>query len=94
MNLSHFSPLGGTSSILRTFLGGTSQKRHPVHCSLSSDGSEEGPDCLAAGQEEAEVAEEEELLRRAIALSLEATLEDDEDDEELLKQAIALSLSD
>ena len=28
--LSHFSLLGGTSSILRTFLGGTSQKRHPV----------------------------------------------------------------
>ena len=29
--LSHFSLLGGTSSILRTFLGGTSQKNHPVH---------------------------------------------------------------
>ena len=28
--LSHFSLLGGTSAILRTFLGGTSQKRHPV----------------------------------------------------------------
>ena len=27
---SHFSLLGGTSSILRTFLGGTSQKSHPV----------------------------------------------------------------
>ena len=59
---------------------------------LSSDGSEEAPDCPAASQEEAEV--EEELLRRAIALSLEGTLEDDEDNEELLKQAIALSLSD
>ena len=64
-----------------------------IHCALSSDGSAEGPECLAASQEEAEV-EEEELLRRAIALSLEATLEDDEDDEELLRQAIALSLSD
>ena len=30
--LSHFSLLGGTSSILRTFLGGTSQKKHPVLC--------------------------------------------------------------
>ena len=28
--LSHLSLLSGTSSILRTFLGGTSQKRHPV----------------------------------------------------------------
>ena len=28
--LSHFSLLGGTSSILRTFLGGTNQKKHPV----------------------------------------------------------------
>ena len=28
--LSHFSLLGGTSSILRTFLGGTSEKTHPV----------------------------------------------------------------
>ena len=28
--LSHFSLLGVTSSILRTFLGGTSQKTHPV----------------------------------------------------------------
>ena len=25
-----FSPLGGTNSILRTFLGGTSKKTHPV----------------------------------------------------------------
>ena len=61
---------------------------------LSSDGSEEAPDCPAACQEEAEVEEEEELLSRAIALSLEGILEDDEDNEELLKQAIALSLSD
>ena len=38
--------------------------------------------------------EEEELLRRAIALSLERTLEDNEESEELLKKAIALSLSD
>ena len=30
--LSHFSLLGGTSSILRTFLGGTSQNKHPVYC--------------------------------------------------------------
>ena len=30
VELSHFSLLGGTTSILRTFLGGTSQKRHPV----------------------------------------------------------------
>ena len=30
MNLSHFSLLGGTSSILRIFLGGTSEKTHPV----------------------------------------------------------------
>ena len=29
--LSNFSLLGGTSSILRTFLGGTSQKNHPVY---------------------------------------------------------------
>ena len=29
--LSSFSLLGGTSSILRTFLGGTSEKTHPVH---------------------------------------------------------------
>ena len=29
--LSHLSLLSGTSSILRTFLGGTSQKRHPVY---------------------------------------------------------------
>ena len=29
--LSHFSILGGTSSILRTFLGGTSEKIHPVY---------------------------------------------------------------
>ena len=28
--LSNFSLLGGTSSILRTFLGGTSEKTHPV----------------------------------------------------------------
>ena len=28
--ISNFSLLGGTSSILRTFLGGTSQKNHPV----------------------------------------------------------------
>ena len=28
--LSHFLLLGGTSSILRTFLGGTSEKIHPV----------------------------------------------------------------
>ena len=28
--LCHFSLLGGTSSILRTFLGGTSKKKHPV----------------------------------------------------------------
>ena len=28
--LSNFSLLGGTSSILRTFLGGTSKKTHPV----------------------------------------------------------------
>ena len=28
--LSQFSLLGGTSSILKTFLGGTSQKNHPV----------------------------------------------------------------
>ena len=28
--LSHCSLLGGTSSILRTFLGGTSKKKHPV----------------------------------------------------------------
>ena len=31
MNLLIFSLLGGTSSILRNFLGGTSQKRHPVY---------------------------------------------------------------
>ena len=31
MNLSHFSLLGGTSSILRIFLGGTSEKTHPVY---------------------------------------------------------------
>ena len=30
MNLSNFSLLGGTSSILRIFLGGTSEKTHPV----------------------------------------------------------------
>ena len=29
--LGHFFLLGGTSSILRTFLGGTSQKNHPVY---------------------------------------------------------------
>ena len=29
--LSNFSVLGGTSSILRTFLGRTSQKKHPVY---------------------------------------------------------------
>ena len=28
--LNHFSLLGGTSSILRTFLSGTSKKKHPV----------------------------------------------------------------
>ena len=28
--LSHFLLLGGTSSILRTFRGGTSRKKHPV----------------------------------------------------------------
>ena len=28
--LSSFSLLGGTSSLLRTFLGGTSEKTHPV----------------------------------------------------------------
>ena len=32
MNLSNFSLLGGTSSILRIFLGGTSEKTHPVDC--------------------------------------------------------------
>ena len=30
VNLVIFSLLGGTSSILRTFLGGTSEKNHPV----------------------------------------------------------------
>ena len=30
IELSNFSLLGGTSSILVTFLGGTSQKNHPV----------------------------------------------------------------
>ena len=34
---SEISVLGGTSSILRTFLGGTSQKRHPV-CIYGSNG--------------------------------------------------------
>ena len=34
--LSNFSLLGGTSSILRTFLGGTSQKNHPVYLSNST----------------------------------------------------------
>ena len=29
--LSHFLLLGGTSSILRTFRGGTSRKKHPVY---------------------------------------------------------------
>ena len=32
--LSHFSLLGGTSSILKTSLGGTSQKNHPVSSTL------------------------------------------------------------
>ena len=37
--LSNFSLLGGTSSILRIFLGGTSQKRHPVDsCIIGVDG--------------------------------------------------------
>ena len=31
VNLVIFSLSGGTSSILRTFLGGTSEKTHPVH---------------------------------------------------------------
>ena len=31
VNLVIFSLLGGTSSILRTFLGGTSEKNHPVY---------------------------------------------------------------
>ena len=31
VNLVIFSLLGGTSSILRTFLGGTSKKKHPVY---------------------------------------------------------------
>ena len=34
MNLVIFSLLGGTSSILTTFLGGTSQKNHPVEKSV------------------------------------------------------------
>ena len=37
MNLSNFSLLGGTSSTLRIFLGGTSEKTHPVgaHCKIT-----------------------------------------------------------
>ena len=36
MNLLIFLLLGGTSSTLRTFLGGTSQKNHPVLCAYSN----------------------------------------------------------
>ena len=37
--LSHFSILGGTSSILRTFLDGTSQKKHPLYYPWFATGS-------------------------------------------------------
>ena len=48
MNLVIFSLLGGTSSILRTFLGGTSQKNHPVYIyrpETSFGVSKERPNC-------------------------------------------------
>ena len=38
--LSHFFLLGGTSSILRTFLGGTSQKKHPVYFNMNILGTD------------------------------------------------------
>ena len=37
MNLSNFSLLGGTSSILRISLGGTSEKTHPVDSDLTCE---------------------------------------------------------
>ena len=58
---------------------------------MSTCDSEESQDCLVDCENEAAEEGQEELLRNAIALSLEGTEEDEED---LMKQAIALSLED
>ena len=58
----------------------------------SADDSGETPDCFIAC-DAVEQDEEEELLRKAMSLSLEDCTEDT-DEEEVLMQAIALSLAD
>ena len=57
-----------------------------------TEGFEEASGCLVACVDDAAGDDEEELLRRAIALSLEGTQEDTADNKGLLKMVIKKSV--
>ena len=57
-----------------------------------AEGSEEAPGCLVACEDDAADDDEEDLLRRAIALSLEGTQEDTAYDKELQKMEMKKSI--